>query len=150
MNSLNAMDAQLASVAECSSCQKNEKTIASVEQLYPLLSGFTLTGLRTHRIALKLSWLSNEENSQWSERINREYTACGCSEGAVAGMLGSGVGTLVFFGNQWIGHPWSNTYAAIAAGAVLIGAMGLGKAIGLLRARRRLQKTIQEIKQTNF
>jgi hypothetical protein len=95
-------------------------------------------------IVLRLEGLSPEATQVWQQRLNRYYLECGCSAGAVvllAAMLVYGLYLLVPF-TPSIGG-W---FAKMATGCGLaVLAAGVGKALGLLRARHRLRQAIREL-----
>lgn len=125
-----------------------EMRISSPEELYPLLSKFTLTGLRTGYVVLDIHWLNEEENIRYSGQVNKHYKACGCSEGTVAGLIGVVVGTAFFFFGRWYWSSLSTTMSVMIATGVVFGFMTVGKIYGLLQAKRKLYQTILEISKT--
>lgn len=114
-------------------------TIDSLQSLYPLQQD--IRSGRRHRfreIRVAVPQLSDEENRVWNQRIEAAYFACGCGEGAAAGvlgLLGYGVWAVVSAAPPgWLDLVWLF--------AVFFVASGVGKAIGLARARRSLAATV--------
>jgi hypothetical protein len=85
---------------------------------------------------------SNKE--QMEHDLNKNYYACGCSQGAKALLIGLLVfGVFGLYGFYY--YDWSVTKCLISffGGAILMSL--LGKFIGLVQANRKLKKTIGEI-----
>jgi hypothetical protein len=100
---------------------------------------------RVRRLALALESLNPEDQASWERRLNRHYRACGCEGGAVAlvvTLLGASV--LAFRYHDLLGeHPF------VAGGGILLAlliATGLGKAVGLAIARRRLEGAVVSLR----
>jgi hypothetical protein len=80
--------------------------------------------------------LAEDQASGFETRLNREADACGCGSAAVAA-------SFAFFGYVVVvllvvGTPPRWGFAELVwGGAVLLGAALVGKALGLMRARRR-------------
>jgi len=84
------------------------------------------------------------DKEKWQQKLNREYYACGCSEGAKALLIGLFiflmVGVIGFFYSNW---SLSKSVTVIFVGTIAMSV--LGKLIGLVKANKKLRATIQEI-----
>ena len=88
--------------------------------------------------------LQHPNKAQWEREINKNYYACGCSQGAKALIIG----LLVFGIAGGIGYnnlDWSitNTLVTIFGGALAMAIVG--KFIGLMNANGKLKETVREI-----
>jgi len=86
-----------------------------------------------------------EQVRYWERELNRLHAPCGCEQGA-GGLLIGIVGYLLYL---WLrpggwGNPGSHELW-IGCGVVII-TTSLGKAAGILMARRKLRRLIQQIR----
>lgn len=99
-------------------------------------------GARHRKIKVAFEGLPDDENYQWQKKIEKWYYACGCAEATVTGLIG-----LVAFGAslflQQGGIRAFNWWDIPLTGLVFIAATGLGKLIGLVRARLNLVRTLE-------
>lgn len=88
-------------------------------------------------VRLDLPFLSDEQAQQWQQRIEHDYLACGCAQGARA--LRAGLLPALFAPPAWAAASgaWSWRVAAAAATGLLLLTLG-AKAQAVLRARWRL------------
>lgn len=119
-------------------------TIDSVESLYPLTQEVRRGGRRRFRaLEVAVPQLSPDENETWQKQLDRAYFACGCGEGAAFAVLG-----VVGYAAWAVARPeplaWLDLLWLVGTFFV---AAGLGKAIGLARARRRLARTVDRLGQ---
>ncbi len=116
--------------------------ITAADQLVGLLTRF---GRGPLRIRLDLPGLAEPARSIAEQRLASALSACGCTEGAVALLITLGPAAGLAFWSPWSGAflpPWA-LFAALLVAASLA-----GKALGLLRARRRLKSEIARIVRT--
>lgn len=96
------------------------------------------------RLVLDCAELTSEERNAWQERINTLAVECGCSWSAV--FLGGAVLTylvlLATTGYRQAMGLW--THLGVGIGTAVLSA-GAGKALGLMRARRRLKETLWKL-----
>jgi len=95
-------------------------------------------------LALELPGLSAQEAFAWSERLNGLRNECGCSLGAkcmAAGFLAALAALAVLHGPFTPALLLRLPLAAVAA----VVCAGLGKAAGILMARRRLRREIASL-----
>jgi hypothetical protein len=101
-------------------------------------------GLRGRPVQLALPCLKPDEAIHYGMRLSRLVSECGCSAGAIASSA-----TIVAVSLwQWVNPPQDAMQIAtrIAASlAIIIVAGGLGKLLGLKRARRALAQEIAAI-----
>jgi hypothetical protein len=95
-------------------------------------------------ILLKLDGLEPSETHHWQDRINQHFYECGCSTGSAVMLLGVGL-YLAFLVMRVAGIPGAAS-TDIALGLILcFGSAGVGKWLGLQRARYQLRQDIREI-----
>ena len=85
----------------------------------------------------------NENKEQVERDLNRNYYACGCSQGSKAlliGILIFGIAGIYGFYNDW---PVAKILTVFFGGVVMMAI--LGKFYGLAQANRKLKKTVAEI-----
>jgi hypothetical protein len=85
--------------------------------------------------------LEEGHRAKLERRINRDRTACGCNEGALAGLVYLAAVPTIVMGTL---VPQTFTNWALAAGGFLI-ALAAGKGFGLLLARWRLLWTLAKV-----
>jgi len=119
--------------------------ITEVNGLWTLLKKFTLTGLRSGYVVLDLPWFTPEQNDAYAGKVNKYYKTCGCSEGTVAGFLGTAVAVAMFLADRIHWKELGITKTALVCGGIVLLFMLLGKAYGLARGKRNLRKVILEI-----
>lgn len=99
---------------------------------------------RPAQLQLEIQGASTERIQLWERQLTRLQSPCGCEQGA-GGLLVGVIGYLLYLPLRpggW-GHPgWHEFW--IGCGVVVI-TTSLGKAIGILTARRKLRQIILEI-----
>lgn len=97
------------------------------------------------RIALSNTF-RHQDKAKWEQRLNRDYYACGCNEGAKGLLLG-----LVIFGGfallNYLDADWMVSRSLTTFGIGVIGMSIFGKLVGLFRADMRLKRTVREIQE---
>lgn len=114
-------------------------TIDSLESLDPLRDELRRGSRRRfNRIRLRLPALSSSENAGWEDRLERGYLACGCAEAGALGAISIVVGAswVAFDGVAFTGSQ------GLWLLVIFFLATGIGKAIGLARARSRLRADV--------
>ena len=99
------------------------------------------------RIAVRIALhgLDDSRRSNLDHRLERHINACGCNEGSVAGLLYLvGIPTLIFIG-LLVPH---SIFGWIAVGGGLVVALLAGKIFGLVVARLRFFRALNEIDRT--
>jgi hypothetical protein len=122
--------------------EKPTLIIDSVESLYPLRQEARRGGRRQYaELRLSVPQLSTDENAAWQRRVDDAYFACGCGEGAAFGAA-----AIVAYAVWAVVRPapvgWMDALWLVVAFFV---ASGLGKALGLARARRGLATTLDDL-----
>ena len=96
--------------------------------------------------AFQFSEISSEENQIWSEKIRRNYFACGCESGKNY-LLFSLLIVSCFFLFDFYFQKEQITLTAGFISIIFIFLMaGIGKSIGLLKADKILKKDIKKLK----
>jgi hypothetical protein len=95
-------------------------------------------------VTIESDALDETTRSAWERRLNRAYRACGCGEaalGTIVGLIVAGVWIAVRMadGDRFRLEEW-----LIILGSAIVGT-ALGKTVGLLRAKSRLEHLIKEI-----
>ncbi len=100
---------------------------------------------RAARVVLALESLHTDERAAWESKINGYYRACGCGTAALALVVAFLIGgaLAVWYHDLLLRHPVVVTLLGLAA---LLGALGLGKALGLWIARLRLRATVASLR----
>lgn len=108
-----------------------------------------LRKLQTRRlpaeIFLELNGLGPDEALTWQRQLNKHYSDCGCSTGTVFVLVTISATLLSFFTRLWYGKTLSPWLEGLILLALFLMSAGTGKAVGLWRARRRLEKTVEEL-----
>lgn len=106
---------------------------------------FILVNVGSRRLrgpfTLKLHELTPEENVQWEKKLNRLRSDCGCSMGSLFVLVGLTL-YAVFLYLVWakaVHHIWITVGAGVF---ILLSFAGGGKAIGILRARRKFSEAV--------
>ena len=102
---------------------------------------------RFRALSVAVPELSASENEEWSDHLRLLYFACGCREGAWFAFV------VMLLAPAWLiaragaldALSWSE--AGIWLGAVFV-ASGIGKLIGLVRARTRLETMVALLGET--
>ena len=119
---------------------ENSLVITNKEQLLLLLSnsGFD-------RIEVNLPNINKDCNKYWSTKIQKEYNACGCKTGyrfMITGIVTS-IFYTVFYFNSFMDSPFSDIVKLFVF--IIIMAV-LGKFLGLLIAKVKLKRYVDEVK----
>ena len=123
-------------------------TVNSAAEIGKLASDIKLFGSRKREIRVQLAGLSEAENKALEMTISRHYSACGCGQGRISGVITLvGYLTLVITGvisvrSLGIGKTIL-LYFACATVAMII-----GKAFGLWNARRSIIALSDQFQQT--
>jgi hypothetical protein len=98
---------------------------------------------RYRKIQIAFQGLPDDENHSWQSKIEKWYYACGCGEATVTGLVGlAAFGASLFL--QQGGIRAFTLWDIPLTVLVFIAATGLGKVVGLVRARLNLIKTLDE------
>ncbi len=119
--------------------------IKEMDDFQKLLLNYSVFGLRKDRAILQLSGFTAEENQKFGELVNVYYRACGCSEGTLAGMVGVVFIVAIYFVNGWPWNYYSIQQGIVYTVIVLFLSMSIGKVFGLLQAKHKLKRLIQEL-----
>jgi hypothetical protein len=95
-------------------------------------------------LELRLAALGVQESTEWQDKLESLRRECGCSMGTVFTILGLAA-YLVFLllgGARTLHHVWT---AVLAGFGVVFVSAGMGKAIGISRARNKLQKAVEQL-----
>jgi hypothetical protein len=99
------------------------------------------------RFTFNFSTFSEIENEQWLKRISRHYFSCGCNTGNI--FLIVGVITIISLtGYTYISNKsfTVSIQVIVVCSIVLMALSGIGKAVGLIIAKRLLRKEIDCLK----
>ena len=119
---------------------KNQLVITKKEQLSLLLSHS-----KFNSILINLPNFNEDCNSYWTTKIEKVYNACGCKTGYRSMVLGF-IASLVYIGfyiNSFMESPFIN-FAKLFGFTIIMAV--LGKGLGLLIAKIKLRKFVDEIK----
>ena len=121
-------------------------TVRSESDLIGLRQTLSLSKFgRRQQITLLLPGLESAKRSQYEQSLNRLLRECGCSWGAAFALVS--VGTVLVL--RLVHSPSvSFSYFLISllfALALMVPAAGIGKILGLLRARCRFKRTCLEL-----
>ncbi|MGD2087632.1 MAG: hypothetical protein PVH61_15715 [Candidatus Aminicenantes bacterium] len=97
------------------------------------------------RIVLKGDIEDHPQKDHWEKYLNKQYFSCGCDTGAVGlffGFIGSVVWSIINYFQNDLGIGSAITVILL----VTIVASVVGKSYGLIRAQKKLNKTIESIK----
>ena len=102
----------------------------------------------THRAGLGKIIINDsfqhENKDQMEYNLNKNYYACGCSQGAKALLIGLLVfGVVGFYGFNYYDWSVAKSLTSFFGGAILMSI--LGKLIGLVQANNKLKETTKEI-----
>jgi hypothetical protein len=110
-----------------------------------LLNPYRRKPARWRRIEVDVAGLADGERKATEEDLNRHYFACGCAEAsALASAAVVGVPAWLVISRGMDGLTWLDALAAL--GLVFLAA-GLGKGVGVLRARYRLGRVLARLRQ---
>jgi hypothetical protein len=129
-----------------------EAIVAGVHQEPPLIAQkrdleARLLSARERRwttVELDLGELDQRESAEWEARLSRHLLACGCREGAATVGLSLWYGLAVRRRHQAIA-PVSAGRRAAAGFIVIAASAGIGRSIGIARARRRLRGEVRRL-----
>lgn len=93
-----------------------------------------------HRI-VGLSLLAREEGEQWRSKLTTLASDCGCGVGAALALLA----IAIYLAAVALAPQFVKGSIPIGVGVFLAGA-GLGKFVGIWRARRLLDRSVDELK----
>jgi hypothetical protein len=101
-------------------------------------------GERPNRLVLDVEGLAEADAKRWEARLSRYYFACGCEAGSVVLLvaLAAYLVALALAPGGFGAATWREAVAGVVVGFV---AAGVGKAVGLIHARRRLRTTIRSL-----
>jgi hypothetical protein len=93
-------------------------------------------------VQVRLPGFPEDENTRFQREVERYGTACGCDTGATAVLL-----SLAAFAVGWpaAGFPGGIVAGVLGALVALLAGGALGKAWGLMRARRRFDRAVQGV-----
>ena len=96
------------------------------------------------QLILKLDALTPSESDYWQCKLNLLYSDCGCSTGAGLSFLSLGIylAALFFQVGGIFTSMWGKTTIGII---VFFGSAGIGKAVGLRRAKHQLEQAVGEM-----
>jgi hypothetical protein len=116
-------------------------TLRSLDDVLSL-RGLPLFGLPAKHLQVTLPRLSDSENREWSQRLDRFYSACGCEIGSPL-MIASMVFwvALALVGPTGPG-PFSWQFLALAVATTFLSAV-LGKIVGLKISRLHLNRAVE-------
>ena len=124
--------------------QKNMTKVYDISQLEKIADWRMLTR-RPPEIKLEMTGLHKEDLVTWQGLINKQLSACGCSEGAILLMIAAFGYAVYFFllqeGYNSIGWSTIGTWIGIS----LVGAIS-GKIFGLVRAQIQLSRHIRGLR----
>lgn len=124
--------------------QKGVLKLSSIEELRELLDGIRLLQPRQYSLSLEVSQLSPQQTSVWQQKLNRNFSACGCEVGAVFMLIA--LGSCLVFSFTQLGGLMTLKWQYVCAMVVVIILSALtGKIVGLAIARIRVKLCIKEL-----
>jgi hypothetical protein len=115
-------------------------TIRGVADL-DMLNPYHRARVGFRRIKLDVPGVSDVDRELQEQRINRDYFACGCAEATIFTLIALVAAPVwLVFSLGWEAITWR--HAAYALGSVVL-ASGVGKGIGVMRARHRLRREVE-------
>jgi len=124
--------------------QHQPRAITSVTELEKLISSHRIF-LADETVSLDLEGMPADSNRQWQDLVNSELTACGCREGGFLAVVFLIVYTLflLFSGSA---SAMSGLSKALFGLGIAVGGTVIGKLLGLHLARRRLVRTVSQLR----
>lgn len=120
-------------------------TATDLQHLYLILEDITPFNRRYKKIYIQFNWLSREDNLAIEQEINKHYKACGCTQGRITGII-TFISYLVLLITGVISIQnlglWKTIWIYLILAVI---AMLIGKAYGLLRARKSLRQLINSL-----
>jgi len=136
-----ARSANLKEQARTSLPSINLQSPADIERLLER-SRNLFVPLRIHQINVMFDGPSAKELKETEIRLNAKLHECGCQEGSIAGAVGLLAYVALLLVQVGWSAAWRWKYVGLGVGFCFVMAM-LGKAVGLLRARRRLIRQLE-------
>jgi len=97
-------------------------------------------------VRLDLPNVPKERSNRLQSALDRSMAACGCQEGA-AGLLAAGFLVAASWAFSRSAHSLGWSEAGLVFGILIAGTLA-GKALGLLRARIRIRRLVQEFRKS--
>jgi len=118
--------------------------IKSADDLRALEKDARTRRRRAKAVALELPGMKAEDQRRAERRINKAYFACGCAEATVLGLVGlaASIGWLVLQKGGVAALPWTSWLLPLV---VFVAATGIGKWLGLVRARFALRREVENL-----
>jgi hypothetical protein len=95
----------------------------------------------TARVVLALDPLTSDQRAEWERRLNREHNACGCGEATIFLLATVALLATLYAFARTAAVPVP-AMAWFFATALCISSIGVGKAFGRYRARRRFRAAL--------
>jgi hypothetical protein len=95
----------------------------------------------TARVVLALDLLTSDQRAEWERRLNREHNACGCGEATIFLLATAALLATLYAFARTAAVPVP-AMAWFVATALCITSIGVGKAFGRYRARRRFHAAL--------